>query len=146
MKNVAEYFDKNKEGETRPVEVKGTGFFNTTGNIIKSKIPFVRNTMDDKEIKTFNVVNSSKTKERSATQEEFDVFTKEKEKLFKEKKDALKPDSKIMLNSLGHPTISYKEWSGKIKLYGLLTDDEKSNIIKSYKNQSTSEAKEKIKY
>jgi hypothetical protein len=48
FKTTAEYFDKNEQGDTRKVNVKGDGFWETTGNIIKSNLPGFRNTLPTK--------------------------------------------------------------------------------------------------
>ena len=146
MKNVAEYFDKDKEGETRQVEVKGTGFFNTTGNIIKSKIPFVRNSMEDKKPSgSFTIKNPSEASERDATPKEIQDYKDLKEKTYEQKvKDNLQPNNEVMLNIYGHPTISYKESSGNTKLYKDLSNDEKTKLEKSYKNQAAEESKNNL--
>lgn len=47
-KATAEFFDKDTEGNTRAVQVKGDGFWSTVGNIVQSKTPFYRNYLPSK--------------------------------------------------------------------------------------------------
>ena len=48
MKATSEFFDKDTEGNTRAVQVKGDGFWSTVGNVIQSKTPYLRNNLPSK--------------------------------------------------------------------------------------------------
>jgi len=46
MKATSEYFDKDSEGNVRKVQTQGDGFWSTTGKIVQSRLPIVRNQME----------------------------------------------------------------------------------------------------
>ena len=47
-KNIAEYMDKDEEGNVRPVKIYTDGVWETISNIVKSKIPGLRSTLETK--------------------------------------------------------------------------------------------------
>ena len=64
MKNVAEYTDKDAQGNPIKRETKGEGFLSTTGNIIKSKIPGARQTLPVKYSGITKSASSSRIKSK----------------------------------------------------------------------------------
>ena len=64
MKNVAEYTDKDAQGNPIKRETKGEGFLSTTGNIIKSNIPGARQTLPVKYSGITKTSSSSRIKSK----------------------------------------------------------------------------------
>ncbi len=174
MKATAEYLDKTKDGEVRPVDTKGTGFWNTTGKIIESKIPFLRNTLPtkgttytDEELKTFkpfldkNVNLPDLSPDKIETKKinnkvvehlsDYDAATQKlyvdkHKQYFKNELDDLKSGKiKIYVDKDGTATTPTKDFEGKKEIsFDKLTKEQLQNVISGSGGIST-EVTEKVK-
>jgi hypothetical protein len=162
MNKTAEYFDRNENGEVRPIKVNTGEFLSTTKNLILKGVPGGRNLIETaKEGKFLPLSNaelnipslgarkairvriSSRHPEGQMTEEEYNKFSPLVEKYSEEKYNKIIKENKSSIDKI---TVLKNKESRSIKEKMELTklSKEIGNLISTEHGNAIKEAKEKL--